>query len=110
MPLPMEVEPAVGVAAEVGVLEPVEAQAALEVGELAAAPLVPLGLVELAPRERELAGRELRALVAAGTVMMSGFLTPVLTDGFTRTTSERGCFVSKGAIILGLAAIGLGLV
>ena len=76
-----------------------------------AAVLVRAAVEELAPLERELeADRELRALVAAGTVMTSGFLTPVHTDGFTRTTSERGCFVSKGAISLGLAAIGLGLV
>jgi len=54
-----------------------------------AAVLVRAAVEELAPLERELeADRELRALVAAGTVMTSGFLTPVHTDGFTRTTSE----------------------
>ena len=42
--------------------------------------------------------------------MMSDFLTPVHADGFTRTASERGYFVSKGDISLGLAAVGSGLV
>jgi hypothetical protein len=80
--------PAVVVVLEpVAVLEPVEAQAAVEVGELAAAPLVALDPVELVPLEL-VAGRELRARVVAGTVMMSGLPTPVHTDGFTRTTSE----------------------
>jgi hypothetical protein len=106
---------------------PVEAQAAVElrvgvelqVGRPAVAEepgvLVVSGPVELAPREqvlgRELvAGRELAALVAADTAMMLDLLTPVHTDGLTRTASDRGCIVSKGVISLGLVAAGLGLV
>ena len=84
--------------------------AELPVGEPAAVRVV-AELVELATAGLELVRRpELAALVAAGTVMMSGFVTPVHTDGFTRTTSERRYFVSKGAISLGLAAVGSGLV
>ena len=59
--------------------------------------------------ESTLAGRELVAVPAAVTVMKSDPM-PIHVDGFTRTTSEQGCFVFKGAKGSGLAAVGSGLV
>src|SRR5689334_14008922 len=87
---------------------PMVAVVAAAEGVAAAVPVAALGV----PAELELVARQelLAARVAADTVMMSDFLTPVHPDGFTRATSERGCFVSKGAISLGLAAVGLGSV
>ena len=57
---------------------------------LAAGPLA-LGLV---------AGRDLATAVA---VMLSDILSPVHTDGLTRTGSARECFGFEGTITLGLA-------
>jgi hypothetical protein len=69
-----------------------------------AGPVVP---AELARREL-VAEREPAAVLAAVvTVMMSWLLTPVHTDGLTRTPSAGEYFVSKGAISVGLVAIGL---
>jgi len=77
----------------------------LEAGPVPAGPVVP---VELVPLEL-VAGRELVAVSAAVTVMKSDPM-PIHVDGFTRTTSEQGCFVSKEAKGPGLAAVGSGLV
>src|SRR5215471_3059202 len=58
------------------------------------------------------AGRELAStVIPAVAVMLSDILTPVHTDGLTRTGSARECFGFKGTITFGIAAgLALGLV
>ena len=67
-----------------------------EVGEAAAGPLALELVLDL------MAGRELATVMPAVAVMLSDILTPVHTDGLTRTASARECFGFEGTITLGL--------
>ena len=68
-----------------------------EVGEAAAGPLALELVLDL------MAGRELATVMPAVAVMLSDILSPVHTDGLTRTGSTRECFGFEGIITLGLA-------
>jgi hypothetical protein len=82
-----------------------------EVGEAAAGPLALELVLDL------MAGRELATVMPAVAVMLSDILTPVHTDGLTRTASARECFGFERTIIFGLVvdlvavgSVALGLV
>jgi hypothetical protein len=84
------------------------AAAAAEVAEAAAA-VVPLAAGPLALElvldlvAGLVAGRDLATVMPAVAVMLSDILSPVHTDGLTRTASARECFGFEGTITLGLA-------
>jgi hypothetical protein len=92
VPLVVAVEAAVAVAAAAAEV------AAVVVVPLAAGPLALELVLDL------VAGRELAStVIPAVAVMLSDILSPVHTDGLTRTGSARECFGFEGTITLGLA-------
>src|SRR5690349_4507092 len=98
---------AVPVVAEVVVVVAVAVVAVVAELVVVVAVLVELARLEL---EREWVLERDLVPLAADMAMMSDFLTPVHAGGSTLTPSAPECFLSKGGISLGLAAVGSGLV